>query len=315
MILAIAGGVGGAKMAEGLVHALPPDTLSVLVNVADDFDHHGLRICPDLDTCLYTLSGLANREFGWGVAGDTRHALGAMARLGADPWFILGDMDLATHILRTERLRGGQPLSRIMADFAAALGIPVQLVPVTDDRVATMVSTPDGDLEFQGYFVRRRQQDDVLGVRFAGIEDARPAPGVLDAIATADTIVFCPSNPIVSVGPVLAVPGIRDALAASPARRIAVSPIIGGKALKGPADRMMATLGHESSALGVARLYVGLIDGFILDHEDADLIPAVEALGMRATAMASVMGDTADRARFAREALAFAATLTPSSGR
>ncbi|MGH2560058.1 MAG: 2-phospho-L-lactate transferase [Thermomicrobiales bacterium] len=311
MIVALAGGVGGAKMAQGLDLALSPGELTVVVNTADDFELYGLRISPDIDTVLYTLAGLANPVTGWGIGGDTRHTLDAMARLGEEAWFLLGDQDLATHILRTERLRGGASLSEITADFGQALGLTACLLPMTDDPVATLVETPDGILSFQDYFVRRRQTDDVLGVRFAGIEQARPGPAVLDAITAADLIVICPSNPIVSVGPILSLPWIRPALDETNAPVLAVSPIVGGRAIKGPADKMMATLGREVSAYGIAELYAGLIDGIVVDGEDRTLLSRIEGLGMRAIATQTIMGDAGDRRRLAAEVIAFGRSLAP----
>jgi LPPG:FO 2-phospho-L-lactate transferase len=309
-VVAIAGGVCGAKLAQGLALAAGADAVTVVVNTADDFDLYGLRICPDLDTVLYTLAGIADPVQGWGVTGDTTRTLEALAAYGEDPWFKLGDRDFATHILRTARLRAGEPLSSVMAGLAAALGVRSHILPMTDDPVATLVETPAGLLEFQDYFVARRQQDEVNGVRFSGIERATPGPGVLDAIAAAGVIVFCPSNPFVSVGPVLAVPGLRDALAAAGAPKIAVSPIVGGSAIKGPAGKMLASLGHEVSALGVARLYTGLLDGFVIDKQDARLAPAIEALGLRVLVTDAVMGGPEDRARLAAQALAFATPAT-----
>ena len=308
-VVTLAGGVGGAKMAHGIARAIDPGDQTVIVNVADDFELHGLQISPDLDTVLYTLAGLANPVTGWGIAGDTRHAQDAMTRYGEDPWFILGDQDLATHVLRTARRRFGSSLSQVTEDFARSLGVASQIVPVTDDPVATFVETPSGTFTFQDYFVRRRQQDDVLGVRIAGIDEAAPAPGVLDAIAAADLVLIAPSNPIVSVAPVLDTPGIRDALRRSDAMKVAISPIIGGKALKGPADKMLATLGLESSATGVARIYADLVDGFVFDTVDSGERDAIEALGLRAIALQSIMGDAADRTRFATEVIEFAATI------
>ncbi|HEY8446617.1 MAG TPA: 2-phospho-L-lactate transferase [Thermomicrobiales bacterium] len=310
MIVALAGGVGGAKLAQGLAMALPPGELTAIVNTADDFDLYGLRICPDLDTVLYTLAGLANPVTGWGIAGDTQHALGAMARLGRDTWFVLGDQDLATHILRTERLRAGATLTEVTAEFAAALGVATRLLPMSNDPVATMVETPDGPLEFQEYFVRRRQQDEVRGIVFQGIEQARPNPQALEAIAAAEVIVICPSNPLVSVGPILALNGMREALRAATAPIVAVSPIIGGRAVKGPADRMLASLGHESSAAGVAALYGDLLDGYVLDQVDAEQAERIEARGPRVLVTRTLMGDAADRRRLAEEVLAFGRSLS-----
>ena len=312
MILALAGGVGGAKLAQGLALALPPGELSVVVNTADDFELYGLRICPDLDTVLYTLAGIADPVNGWGIAGDTHHALGQIAAYGRDPWFRLGDRDIATHILRTERLRQGATLTEAVAELAAACGVASRLLPMTDDPVATLVDTPGGRLAFQDYFVARRQRDDVLSVVFDGVETARLPDGVAAAVAAAELVVLCPSNPIVSLGPILAVPGLRAALAASAAPVVAVSPIVGGRALKGPADRMLATLGHEVSAAGVAALYAGfhgLVDALVIDGADADLAPRIEAFGLRALVTSTVMGDADDRRRLAREVLAFGRQL------
>jgi LPPG:FO 2-phospho-L-lactate transferase len=309
VIVALAGGVGGAKMAQGLQAALPPGDLTVVVNTADDFELYGLHISPDLDTVMYTLAGIADPVNGWGVAGDTRNTLEAIARYGQEPWFLLGDQDFATHILRTERLRSGMPLSVVTTQLSDALGIQTRIVPMTDDRVATLVETPAGTLEFQDYFVGRRQTDDVLGVDFAGIEEATAHSDALAAIREADAVVIAPSNPIVSVAPILATPGLREALVNTLAPIVAVSPIVGGHALKGPAAQMLTTLGHEVSALGVARLYVDVVDGFVIDEVDRELGPAIELIGPRVLEAATVMGDEADRRRLAVEVLDFAAAL------
>ncbi len=311
MIVALAGGVGGAKLAQGLALALPAGDLTVVANTADDFDLYGLRICPDLDTVLYTLAGLADPVQGWGIADDTFHTLGAIARYGREPWFRLGDQDFATHVLRTERLRQGATLTQVIAEFAAALGVQTRLLPMTDDPVATFVDTPEGRLGFQDYFVARRQADDVLGVVFAGADAARLPIGVAAAMAEAELIVICPSNPIVSIGPILAVPGLRQALLAARAPVVAVSPIVGGKALKGPADRMLATLGHEVSAAGVASLYApdGLVDGLVIDVQDRALATRIESLGMRVLVTPTIMGGAEDRRRLAEETLGFGRTL------
>lgn len=311
MIVALAGGVGGAKMAQGLQQALPPGDLVVVVNTADDFSLYGLHISPDLDTVMYTLAGIADPVNGWGVAGDTRQTLDAIARYGRDPWFLLGDQDFATHILRSERLREGASLSAVTAEFASALGIPSRIIPMTDDPVATKIETPTGRLDFQDYFVGRRQSDDVLGVTFAGIGAARAHPAARAAIAEAEAVVIAPSNPIVSVGPILETPGVRKALVATAAPIVAVSPIVGGKALKGPAAKMLETLGHDVSALGVARLYEGLIDGLVIDEVDRELAPEIAARGQRVLVTGTVMGDREDRRRLAEEVLDFAAALTP----
>lgn len=308
-IVALAGGVGGAKMAHGLSLALAPEELTVIVNTGDDFDHYGLRVCPDLDTVLYTLGGLANEATGWGVAGDTSAALDMLRRYGEDTWFWLGDRDLATSLLRTARLRAGEPLSVVTRALAKALGIGATLLPMSDTPVATIIQTPDGELAFQDYFVRRRHQDVVTGVRFAGIEGAQPLPEALAAIAQADAIIICPSNPLLSVEPILRVGGLRAAVAASEAPVVAVSPIIGGQALKGPADRILEAQGFAVSPVGVARWYGALLDGLVMDQTDVSLAEEVAAQGPRPLATQTIMRDTADRERLARETLDFAATL------
>ncbi|WP_345039169.1 2-phospho-L-lactate transferase [Georgenia daeguensis] len=297
----LAGGVGGAKLAQGLDRAAAG--LTVVVNTGDDAVVYGLSISPDLDTVMYTLAGIADPQQGWGIAGDTYATLEAMARLGQDTWFRLGDRDIATHVLRTARLRAGVPLSLATAELASALGVRARLLPMTDDAVATRVDTPAGRLEFQEYFVARRHADEVLGVVLDGVERAIPAPGVLEAL-DADVVVIGPSNPFVSIGPVLAVPGVREALAVSGARRVAVSPIVGGRALKGPAAAMLAAMGHEVSALGVARLYAGLVDVYVIDESDRGLAAAIEELGMTVMVTGTVMGGPEDRERLAREILA-----------
>lgn len=310
MIVALAGGVGGAKLAHGLYQAPGAESLVVIVNTGDDFDLFGLRIMPDADTVLYTLAGLANPETGWGVVGDTSETLEMLRRYGEHIWFHLGDRDFATHILRTQRLRAGWTPTRILAAFTEALAVRARLLPMSDDPVATLVRTPAGELDFQDYFVRRHQEDDVLGVRFAGIEAARLPADVQSAIDTADAIIFCPSNPIVSIGPILAVPGMREAIASARVPRIAVSPLIGGRALKGPADRMLATLGVEVSSFGVGQLYSDLLDGIVIDHADSADATRIEALGMRVLVADTLMRDDADRRRLAEEVLHFAQTLS-----
>ncbi len=308
-VVALAGGVGGAKLAEGLYRVLPPDHLSVVVNTADDLDLYGLRVCPDLDTVLYTLAGLADPSQGWGIAGDTFATLDLLGRYGAPTWFRLGDRDLATHIRRTELLRGGARLTAVMEGLARALDVRARLLPMCDEPVTTRVRTADGVLDFQDYFVRRRHGDPVLGLEFAGINTARVTDEARTTVAGATAIVLCPSNPFVSVAPILAVPGLRDLLHTSGAPIVAVSPIVGGQALRGPAAAMLAALGHEVSALGVARLYQGLAHGFVLDEEDSALAPAVEALGLRALVTPAVMRSPDDRHRLATSTLAFARSL------
>ncbi len=302
-VVALAGGVGGAKLAAGLQAALPPGNLSVFVNTADDFDLWGLRVCPDLDTVMYTLAGLANAETGWGVRDESFDALSMLSAYGEDTWFRLGDRDLATHVLRTQRLRAGARLTEVTAGLAGALGVHSVLLPMCDEPVSAMLKTPAGLLEFQEYFVRRRQRDEVLGVELRGIEDACVTEETARAVIGAGAIIFCPSNPVVSIAPILAVPGMRELLASSPAPKVAVSPIVGGRALKGPADRMLDSLGYEVSATGVARMYEGLLDGFVMDRVDEGEEAGASALGMRVLVTDAVMRDEEDREYLAREVL------------
>jgi LPPG:FO 2-phospho-L-lactate transferase len=311
MIVALAGGVGGAKLADGLYRSIAPDELTVIVNTGDDFDLFGLRISPDADTVLYTLAGVANPDTGWGIAGDTFATLEMMRRYGEDTWFLLGDRDFATHIQRTRWLHEGRTPTQVTSALATALGVRARLLPMCDTPVATRVRTPDGELAFQDYFVRRHHQDDVLGIRLDGIDEARLSQPVREAITQAEVIVFCPSNPIVSIGPILAVPGMRDLVQSARAPRVAISPIIGGQALRGPADRMLAGLGDEVSAFGVARLYADLLDGIIIDHTDAALAERIsEALRLRVLVTDTVMREPADRLRLAEETLRFARQLS-----
>jgi LPPG:FO 2-phospho-L-lactate transferase len=305
-VVLLAGGTGGAKMADGFQQVLPAGDLTVIINVGDDTEWAGLLVCPDIDTVLYTLAGRADRVRGWGVEDDTFTALGMLARYGVDTWFRVGDADIATHLRRNELLRDGTSLTDAIADMASAQGVQTRLVPATDDRVRTMVETDDGWVDFQGYFVRRGQEDVVRSLRFEGVEAARPSPGALAALAEADLVVIGPSNPLVSIGPTLAIPGLRDAILASPAPRIGISGIVAGKALRGPADRMLVSLGHESSALGVARLYQGLLQRFVIDTADAELAPQIEALGMEVSVLPTVMRSDADRAELARAIVAWA---------
>ena len=308
-VCALAGGVGGAKLAAGLQDVLPAGDLSVVVNTADDFDLWGLHICPDLDTVMYTLAGIANPATGWGIVEETFETLNMLRRYGEDTWFKLGDRDLATHTLRTHRLRSGVSLTEVTAALAGYLDVESVVLPMSDDPVSTVLDTLEGRLEFQEYFVRRGQRDEVLGVEFRGIEDARVSGEVLAAISGAEAIVLCPSNPVVSVGPILGLPGMKEALASSSAPKVAVSPIVGGRALKGPADKMLLSLGHEVSATGVAGMYAGLVDGMVVDTVDRDERDGIEALGMRVLVTGAVMRDAEDRARLALETLEFGAGM------
>ncbi len=269
--VALAGGVGAARFLSGLVEVVSPEDLCVVVNTGDDFRWMGLYICPDLDTVTYTLAGIANPDTGWGVNGDTFRCLDRLGRLGGESWFRIGDLDLAAHLLRTDLLAKGHTLSAATGTIASRNGIRSRILPMSDDVVPTLVHTDEGTLAFQEYFVRRGCAPRVRGFNFQGIERSRPAPGVLEAIASAGVIVVCPSNPFISIGPILAVPGIREAVRCSPARVVAVSPVVAGKAVKGPTASMLGQLGHEASAAGVAALYADLLDAFVLDRRDAAL--------------------------------------------
>lgn len=311
LVVELAGGVGGAKLAFGLQAELESD-LTVVVNTGDDTERHGLLVCPDLDTVTYTLAGLDDRTQGWGVRDETYAVMDQLARLGQATWFRLGDRDIATHLVRHERLRSGARLSDVTAELSTALGAKALILPMTDDPVRTEVRTDEGWLEFQEYFVHRHQAPEVREVRFAGIERAEAPARVRGELGSADAVVIAPSNPLVSIGPILEVRGVRDLLAA--ARRagtpvVAISPIVGGRALKGPADRMLTSLGHESNALGVARIYADVASGFVLDTLDAQLEPAVKGLGLRTLVTDTIMADDTGRERLARDVLAFAREL------
>ena len=297
--LALAGGVGGAKLALGLSKVLPPSHLTIVVNTGDDEVFHGLHVSPDVDTVMYTLAGLSNPETGWGITGETFQALGRLKEYGADAWFNLGDKDLATHIRRTDLLRQGCSLSEVTQSLRSALGVEHPIVPMSDDPVRTMLSTDIGELPMQTWFVKHRCEPAVSEIRFAGAEHAQPAPEFERALSESDAIVFCPSNPFVSVAPILAVPGVRDAIEGFNGLRLAVSPIVGGQAIKGPASKMMGELGIESSCVGVAKQYQGLCDVFVLDDVDGDRAGDIEALGMRAAVTNTMMITDADKVRLA----------------
>lgn len=310
-VVVLAGGVGGAKLAHGLLLAAGP-ALTVVVNTGDDLERHGVSIWPDHDTVCYTLAGLDDRDRGWGLRDETWATIEQLERLGEAAWFRLGDRDLATHLVRTEGLRAGTRPTVVAADLQRRLGVPVPVLPMADEPVRTEVMTDEGWLDFQTYFVARRQAPEVRAVRFAGIDAARPTPEVAAAIAGASAIVVAPSNPFVSIGPILAVPGMGEAVAAARAAGtpiVAVSPIVGGRALKGPADRMLVSLGRASSALGVAEGYAGIVDGFVIDTVDADLAPAVADLGIAVDVVDTVMVDDAARARLGFAVLAFTERL------
>jgi LPPG:FO 2-phospho-L-lactate transferase len=306
-VVALAGGVGGAKLVDGLSAALPPDDLTVVINTGDDFDHMGLRICPDIDTVVYTLAGLADPKRGWGRADESWHFLAELERLGGPTWFRLGDRDLALHVERTRRLGAGETLSEVTGHIRQALGVPVRVLPMSDDRVATLVQTENETLPFQEYFVARRCEPAVRGFTFQGAQQAKPAPGVLQALHDAEMIVFCPSNPWVSLDPILAIPGLREAVRSK--RAVGISPIIGRRAVKGPAAKISAELGVEPSALGVAQHFKDLLLGWMIDEQDADLTPQIAALGIRVHTTSILMVDRDDRLRLAEELLQFGREL------
>jgi LPPG:FO 2-phospho-L-lactate transferase len=307
-VVALCGGVGGAKLALGLYRVLGPDELTVVVNTGDDFEHLGLHVSPDLDTVLYTLSGLADRERGWGRADETWTFMTALSELGGEDWFRLGDRDLAIHVLRTAWLRAGKPLSGFMADVAQRLGIRARIVPMSNDPVRTTVDTSEGVLPFQRYFVERRCEPMLRGVTFEGASDACPAEAAVAALASPvlEAIVICPSNPYLSVDPILAIRGIRSALANASAPVVAVSPIIGGQAVKGPTTKIMAELGIENTSASVAAHYRGLIDGLVIDiGDEAD----ASTLEVAVATAPTLMRDRADRENLARRVIDFAGRL------
>ncbi len=309
MLVALAGGVGAARLLSGLVQVVDPASITAVVNTGDDTVLHGLHISPDIDTVTYTLAGLDNRETGWGIAGETWTVMGALAELGGETWFSLGDRDLATHCYRTQRLSEGATLAQVTAELAVARGVTTRLLPMTDDPVHTRLTPAGGrgevvpEIDFQDYFVRRHHDVAVSAIRFAGATDSTPAPGVLDAIAEADMVIGCPSNPLVSIAPILAVPGIAAAVAARRDDVVAVSPIVAGSALKGPADRLLVELGHESSVVGVARLYAPWAGTLVIDESDAELAGKVEAEGLTCVVAPTIMATPALAAGLAETVL------------
>jgi LPPG:FO 2-phospho-L-lactate transferase len=307
VIAVLAGGVGAARFLTGLVRVAQPSDVTAIVNVGDDVILHGLHISPDLDTVTYTLAGAIDTERGWGLANETWQALDMVRHYGGVGWFNLGDRDIGTHLYRTHRLREGAPLSAVTREIARAWDLAVDITPVTDDRVETRVTIDDdgdeSEIGFQQYFVMLRHAVPVRAVRFVGADEARPAPGVIDAIRSADVVVIAPSNPIVSIGPLLAVPGVRTAIEQRRAHCVAVSPIVAGAALKGPADRMMTELGHEASVVGVARLYRSLASALVIDDADAHLADAVRDAGVEPVVCDTIMADADRAARLARRVL------------
>jgi LPPG:FO 2-phospho-L-lactate transferase len=308
MLVALAGGVGAARFLRGLVRVVPPADVTVVVNTADDEVFHGLYVCPDLDTVTYTLAGAEHPEQGWGLDGETFTVMDALDRYGQDTWFRLGDRDLATHIYRTDRLADGATISQVAGEIAAAWGVEPRLLPMTDDRVATRVTVARDDgrhevLKMQEWFVRERAGSPVVAVDFEGAESARPAPGVLEALEAAETVLVCPSNPVISIGPILAVPGVREVLTRRRDRVVGVSPIIAGAPVKGPADRLMGPLGIEVSCVGVARAYAEFCGTLVIDSGDEHRADEVEAAGVHAVVADTLMTDARVAAALARHTL------------
>jgi LPPG:FO 2-phospho-L-lactate transferase len=302
-ITALAGGVGASKLLLGLYDVMDPRNLTIIVNTGDDLLLHGLKISPDLDIVTYTLAGVVDPKKGWGLRTETFHALKHLAAYGRPNWFNLGDRDLATHIHRTALLAEGKTLSQAADSIRIALGVKSKILPMSDDPIPTMVDSNEGQLHFQEYLVKRRTEPIVKGIRFAGAESAHPAPGVLEAIRDADRILICPSNPLISIGPILAVPQLRDQLRAHKEKVVAVCPIVGGKSLKGPSDKMLAQLGHAPSALGVAKLYADFTGTFVIDPVDKSQSTAISGLGVQVAVLPTVMSTRAQKRNLARALL------------
>jgi LPPG:FO 2-phospho-L-lactate transferase len=302
-VTALAGGVGASKLLLGLYEVMDPRALTVIVNTGDDITLHGLKISPDLDIVTYSLAGIVDPAKGWGFRGETFHALKRLAKYGRADWFNLGDRDLATHIHRTALLAEGKTLTEAAESVRTALGVKARILPMSDQPIPTIIDSSEGVLHFQEYLVKRRCEPIVQAIRFEGAESARPAPGVLQAIQDADRVIICPSNPLISIGPILSVPGIRDALRARKRDVIAVCPIVGGKSLKGPSDKMLAQLGYDTSALGVAKLYSDFIGTFVIDSADASQADSIRALDMEVVVLPTVMKTLTRKRRLARALL------------
>jgi len=302
-ITALAGGVGASKLLLGLYEALAPSMLTIIVNTGDDIELHGLRISPDLDIVTYTLAGIVDSAKGWGIRGETFHALKRLAAYGRPNWFNLGDRDLGTHIHRTALLAEGQTLAQAAESIRVALGVKARILPMSNDPVPTIIESDEGSLHFQEYLVKRGAEPVVKGIRFEGVEGARPAPGVLEAIREASRIIICPSNPLISIAPILAVPGVREQLRFRKTEVFAVCPLVGGKSLKGPSDKMLAQLGHEATALGVAKLYADFTATFVIDPADKTQAAAIGGLGMKVAILPTVMKTRAQKHRLARALL------------
>jgi LPPG:FO 2-phospho-L-lactate transferase len=303
MIVVLAGGVGAARFLQGVVQLVPQEELTVIANTGDDCEFYGLHVSPDVDIVMYTLAGLVNETQGWGIRDDTYYTMQQLTSYGHEDWFQLGDRDLATHIHRTQLLRQGKTLSEVIDDLRIRLGLKLRILPMSDQPVQTYVRTPAGLLHFEEYFVKRRCSDPVQDVEFVGADAAKPAPGVLDAIKEAEAILIAPSNPVVSIGSILSVPGIHDTLHEASGMVVAISPLVGGMPIKGPADKLMRGLHMEVSAVGVARYYRDFLDVMIIDQQDAHLLDAIEDLGIPALATNTIMRDAASKAALARNAL------------
>jgi len=300
MITGLAGGVGAAKLLLGLTKIIEPENLTIIVNTGDDIELHGLHISPDLDIVSYTLAGIADEEKGWGIQGDTFHCLDALKRFSSATWFNLGDRDLATHIYRTSLLKKGFTLSEVTAEISHAMGLKAAILPMTDEKFETRIVTREGTIHFEEYFVKRGARDEVLGVEFFGVESAKPAQGVINAIENAEQVIICPSNPVVSIGTILAVKGVRDALKRTKARKLAVSPIIAGAPVKGPADKLLRGLGYEVSAFSVAKLYSDFLNTFVFDVADVAQKEKIEQLGIEAKVANTVMRSLDDKVQLAK---------------
>lgn len=305
-VLALAGGVGGAKLALGLALLLDPGELVVCVNTGDDETFHGLHVSPDLDTIMYTLSGLSNEETGWGVGGDTFTALEMLGKFGSDIWFNLGDRDFATHIRRTQLLADGKTLSEVTDELNRSLGVTQLVVPMSDDSVKTVLVTDEGELPMQRYFVGRRAEPKIFEVRYLGADTATAAPGFQDALARAGMLVMCPSNPYLSLGPILAIPAVRKRIRAFPGKKVCVSPIVGGDAVNGPAGKIMAELGKEVSCVQVAREYLDICDVLVIDVQDEALAPQIQEMGITPLVTSTIMKTSQDKIALAKEILTLA---------
>lgn len=303
MITALAGGVGAAKFLTGLVKLVKAEDLTIVVNTGDDIELYGLHISPDVDIVAYTLAGIVDEEKGWGIRGDTFHCLEALKKIGGEAWFNLGDMDLATHMFRTDLLRKGLKLSEVTALITKALGLNVKILPMTDDRFETRIITRQGSIHFEEYFVRSGAKDEVLGVEFVGADLAKPSSGVVEAIIDSELVIVCPSNPIVSIGTILAVNGVKEALRQTKARKVAISPIVAGAPIKGPADKLLSGLGFEVSAFSVAKLYADFLDVFVIDVADAAEKKRIEALGIEVAVTNTIMRSLEDKVSLARTVL------------